>query len=226
MKERLNLLINEDNLKKVSKLNILVFGVGGVGGFVVESLTRSFINSITIVDYDTIDISNINRQIIATTTTIGKNKVDILESRIKDINPNIEIIKYQTKVKKENIEMFFEKKYDFVVDCIDDINAKIAIIEKCQTDNIQLIISTGTGNKLDPTKLMITRLDKTCYDPLAKKLRNSLKKLNLSTKVVCISSSEEAKKNSTNIIGSCAFVPSVAGLFITSYIINSTISHK
>lgn len=226
MEKRLNLLLGNENLEKVKKLNILVFGVGGVGGFVVESLTRSFINSITIVDFDTIDISNINRQIIATTSSIGLNKVDVLEKRIKDINPSIEVFKYKELVTNENIDMFFNREYDFVVDCIDDVKAKLSIIEKCQKSNIKIITSTGTGNKLYPDKLKITTLDKTSYDPLSKILRTSLKKMHLSTKVVCVSSIEEPKKNDTNIIGSCAFVPSVAGLLITSYIINSTISQK
>lgn len=224
MDQRLELLVGESNLNNIKKLNVLVLGIGGVGGYVCEGLVRSFINSITIVDKDIIDISNINRQIIATTSTVGLNKVDVMEKRINDINPSVKVNKFNLLINERSLEEIFSKEYDYVVDCIDDVKAKMAVIKYCSENNINLIVSTGTGNKLDPSKLYITTLDKTSYDPLAKVLRVNLKKQGVNSKVVCLSSKEEPIKNDAGVIASNAFVPSSAGLLITSYIINCVIN--
>ena len=224
MDSRLELLVGKTNLEKIKDVNVLVVGLGGVGGYVVESLTRSFINSITIVDKDIVDISNINRQIIATTKTIGKSKVEAFENRIREINPSIKVYAYNMEITSSNIDTIFDKEYDYVIDCVDDIEAKISLIKECNKRNIKQVIATGTGKKLDASKLYITTLDKTSYDPLAKVLRYKLRKLGISTKIVCTASKEESVETTSNVIPSNSYVPSTAGLLITSYIINDIIN--
>ena len=224
MEDRFKLLVGEDNFSKISDLNILVIGLGGVGGYVVESLVRSSIKSITIVDGDVVDITNLNRQLIATTKTIGLKKVEATSTRIKEVNPSIKVYEHDLVVTKDNIDYIFDKDYHYVIDCIDDISAKIEIIKKCAKDKLNLIIATGTGKKIDASKLFITTLDKTTHDPLAKVLRNRLKKEGLSTKITCTSSTEQPKEIKGTMIPSNSYVPATAGLLITSYIINDIIA--
>lgn len=223
MFERLELLIGKDNLNKIKEKTILIVGVGGVGGYVVTSLARSGIENIIIIDYDKVDISNINRQIIAYHSTIGKKKVDVLEQMLLDINPNINVVKCDTFITPDNINSIFSNyKVDYIVDACDSIPAKKAIIDYCLNKNIKLISSMGTGNKLDPTKLEITDIRKTNNDPVARILRKYVKDQKTNKKITVLCSTEVPKKVG-KIVSSNSFVPSSAGLIITSYIINDII---
>lgn len=223
MFERLSLLIGEDNLNKIKEKTILVVGVGGVGGYTVTSLVRSGIENIIIIDYDIIDITNINRQIIAYHSTIGKKKVDVLYDMLLDINPNVKITKYDMFLSEENIESIFDNhNIDYIVDACDALKTKKAIIKYCLDKNIKFISSMGTGNKLDPTKLEVTDIRKTNNDPVARIIRNWVKdnKINKKIPVLC---SKEVPKKVGKIVSSNSFVPSTAGLIITGYIINDII---
>ena len=223
MFERLSLLIGEDNLNKVSNKTVLVVGVGGVGGYTVTSLARSGIKNIIIIDYDKVDITNINRQIIAYHSTIGQKKIDVLKKMLQDINPLVNVIKYDVFLTNENIKEIFDKHdIDYVVDACDTIAAKKAIIEYCLNKDIKLISSMGTGNRLDPTKLSIIDIRKTNNDPIARIMRKWIRDNKINKKVMVLSSSEVPKKVGT-VISSNSFVPASAGLIITSYIINDII---
>ncbi len=221
--DRLKLLIGEDNFDKISNLNILVIGLGGVGGYVVESLARSGVNNLTLVDFDKIDITNINRQIIATYDSIGNLKTEEFKKRISLINRNCNVKMVSSFIGENNIDLLFTEKYDYIVDCCDSVKTKELIIKYCKEKNIKSITCCGTGNKLDPTKLEITDLSKTNYDPLAKILRKYVKENNIKGKIICCSSMENPIKTGSTTIASNAFVPPTAGLLITSYIINETI---
>lgn len=226
MFDRLSLLIGENNLDKIKDKTVLVVGIGGVGGYTVTSLIRSGIQNIIIIDFDSVDISNINRQIIAYHSTIGKKKIDVMESMLLDINPNINISKYDVFLTPDNIEEIFSKhKIDYIVDACDFLPAKKSIIEYSLNNKIKLISSMGTGNRMDPTKLEITDIRKTNNDPIARILRKWVKdnKINKKIPVLC---SKEVPKKTGKIIGSNSFVPSCAGLIITSYIINDIINAK
>ncbi|HHX68247.1 MAG: tRNA threonylcarbamoyladenosine dehydratase [Miniphocaeibacter sp.] len=230
--QRTELLIGEESLKKLANSKILVFGVGGVGGYVVEGLVRAGIGEITVVDFDTIDITNINRQIIALHSNIGAYKVDIIEQRIKDINPKCKVIKFKEKLVPDNIDKFSLKEYDYIVDAIDSVQSKIALAEYCYNNNINLFSSMGAGNKLDPKKFKVSDISKTSVCPLARTMRVNLKKKNVK-KLKVIWSDELPKKNNNTNNGSnktptssISFVPSVAGLIISGEIINELISKE
>lgn len=223
--ERLKLLVGED-YEKIKNLSVLVLGVGGVGGYVVESLVRCGISKIILVDYDKIDVTNINRQVIALKSTIGKYKVDVFESRIKDINCFCEVIKIKEKITVENIELLFQEKVDFIVDACDTISVKKELIKACLMRKQKFISSMGTAQKLDPTKLVITDLKNTSYDPIAKILRKFVATEKLKGKIPVVSSLEKPLPKKDKTLGSTSFVPSVAGLFITSYIIREVLKDE
>ena len=212
MLERLELLIG-DKVDKIKNKNILLIGLGGVGGYTLESLIRSGIKHITIVDYDTIDITNLNRQLIALNTNIGKYKTDEYEIRIKTI---------KEKITLDNFNILNIETYDYVIDACDDINIKFQIIKECLLNKIKFISCMGTGYKLDPTKLQIMDIKKTSYDKIAKKLRKMIKDEKLSGKVMTVCSTEEVKRTS-KVIASNSFVPATAGLLLTSYVINDIV---
>lgn len=222
---RTSLLIGEDNLNKLINSKVIVFGVGGVGSYVVESLVRSGIGNISIVDFDVVDITNINRQIIALHSTIGKKKVEVMKERILDINPNINVTIYDTFVSYETIDNFNMADYDYVIDCIDNVTGKLLIIEKCIKNNIKVISSLGTANKLDPSKLILTDISKTNTCPLAKVMRLELRKRGINHLNVLFSN-ELPIKNDSNILGSISFVPSAGGLLISSKVIKDLINEK
>ena len=219
---RLELLV-EDKIELIKNKTVLVVGIGGVGGYVVEALARSGIGTIIIVDNDIVDISNLNRQIISLHSNIGKYKVDVLESRIKDINPNCKVIKFNTYLTKDNTIDLFDRNIDYVVDACDTITVKFELIKICNKKSIKLISSMGTGNKFDPSLLKIVDIKSTSYDPVAKILRELIKKENIKTdfKVVC--STEKPKKIQDRKIGSTPYVPGVAGLLCASYVINDIV---
>ena len=216
---RLEQIIGSNNINILSTKTVLVLGVGGVGGYVVESLARSGIGTIIIVDFDTIDESNINRQIIALESTINMKKVDVLEKRINDINPDCKVIKIDKFIDNNNIQKLFDYKIDFFVDACDTISVKKEVIKICLTNKIPFISSMGTGNKLDPSQLEIVDIRKTINDPIAKILRKFIKDEKITSKVLVCTSKELPIKVSTRTPGSSAFVPASAGLLIGSYIL-------
>lgn len=220
--QRTEILINQENLNILQNSHVAIFGIGGVGSYVVESLVRSGIGEITIVDFDIVDITNINRQIIALHSTIGKKKVDVMKERILDINPSIKVHTFDTFVSKETIDKFNFENYDYVVDAIDNVTGKLLIIEKCKEHNTPIITSLGTANKLDPTKLTLTDISKTHTCPLAKVIRLELRKREIKHLDVLFST-ELPIKTDTNVLGSISYVPSSAGLLISSKVINNLI---
>ena len=207
-----------DKINLIKDKCVLIIGLGGVGGYTLESLVRAGIGKVIIVDNDNIDITNLNRQIISLQDNIGNKKVDEWEKRIKNINPSIEVVKYDMFVTPDNIDELFDDKIDYVVDACDTIETKKAIIRMCINKSIKFITSMGTGNKLDPTKLTICDVRKTSYDPIAKIIRKMVKDERIKAKIMTVCSSEPPKIKGK--VGSISFVPSVAGLYITSYIIN------
>lgn len=216
---RLEKLIGEDKLTSLSKKSVLILGVGGVGGYAAESLARSGIGTLILVDFDTIDESNINRQIIALDSTIGLKKVDVLEKRIKEINNDINVIKIDKFIDNENYTLLFDYDIDYFVDACDTISTKKSVIKYCLDNDINFITSMGTGNKFDPSKLEIVDIRKTVNDPLARIIRKFVKDLKTNKKVMVCTSSELPIKTGDRTPGSTAFVPSSAGLLIGSYIV-------
>ena len=219
MFDRLLKLISTNDLNKLHSMHILIVGVGGVGGYTLETLARIGIENFTIVDNDVIDISNINRQIIALNSNIGKYKVDEFKKRLLDINPNIKVNINKDFVTKDNIDNLFTKSFDFIVDACDTITTKVLLIKYAKNNNIPIISSMGTGNRLDPTKLEITDIYKTSYDPLAKIMRKLLKKEKIKNQDI-IYSKEIPIKTNDRTPGSTSLVPSVAGIYISYYIVN------
>ena len=220
---RLEKIITKEKLDILKQKKVLVLGVGGVGGYVVESLARSGIGTLILVDFDKIDETNINRQIIALDSTIGKLKVDVLKDRVKDINPECNVITISDFINKDNIETIFDNDIDYLVDACDTIETKKEIIKRCLNKKIKLISSMGTGNKLDPSKLEIVDIRKTVNDPLARIIRKFIKDENIKDKINVLSSKELPIKTHDRTPGSTAFVPPAAGLLIASYILRDLI---
>lgn len=226
--QRTELLIGKDNLNKLKNSHIIIFGLGGVGGFVVESLVRAGIGEITVVDFDKIDITNLNRQIIATTNTVGQSKAQAIKERMQLINPQLKVNAYEEKFSEETAKIFFnsEKRYDYVVDAIDLVTHKLKIIEESKKYKFPIVSSMGTGNKLNPTMLKVSDISKTSVCPLARVMRKELKDRRIS-KVKVVYSEEvprkpenkEGNREKRVNVGSISFVPSVAGLIIASEVI-------
>ena len=215
---RLESLVGEENILKIKKLNVLVLGLGGVGGYTVESLVRCGISNITLVDGDTIKPSNINRQIIATSKNNNKYKTKEWKKRIKKINPDAIVNIINTHITEDNMEVLFSMKYDYIIDCCDTSKVKIKLVKECFNKGIKLVSSMGMANKMDATKIMISTLDKTETDPLAKKIRSEVRDKEMMKNVTVVYSNEKPINNT--MLGSAVFVPAVAGLYITNYIIN------
>ena len=217
-------LIGKENILKLQSANIIVFGLGGVGSYVVEGLVRAGVQNICIVDKDVVDITNINRQLIATNQTVGKDKVDAEEERILQINPHAKVIKIKEFVNDSNIQKIMEtySHIDYVIDAIDTVTSKLDIIKYCSYNNINVISSMGTGNKLDASKFEITDIFKTSVCPLAKVMRKELKKLNINSLTV-LYSEEEPIKTDLKVPASISFVPSVAGLLIAEKVVKDLI---
>lgn len=222
--DRFKKLISEDSFESISSKTVLVIGVGGVGGYVVEALVRSGIGKIIIVDGDVVDETNINRQIIALSSTVGQSKVDVFEKRIKDINENCEVIKINKFIDASNIDILFDYEFDYLVDACDTVSTKLVLIDKCILEKKRFISSMGTGNKLDPSMLEIVDVRKTVNDPLARIVRKHVKDKKINDKVLVLSSRELPIKTGDRTPGSTSFVPSSAGLLIASYIIRTFIN--
>lgn len=225
--KRTEMLFGTDAMERLKNCRVAVFGIGGVGGHTAEALVRSGIGKIHIIDNDTVSITNINRQIIATTSTVGRYKVDVMRERLLDINPELEIETSKTFFLPETADEFDFTRYDYIVDAIDTVTGKIALIEKAKKENVPIISSMGTGNKLDPTRLEIDYLEKTSVCPLARVMRLEMKKRGIK-KVKVLYSKEEAIKpvitsneetTKRQIPGSTSFVPSCAGLIIAGEIL-------
>ncbi|MCT4633971.1 MAG: tRNA threonylcarbamoyladenosine dehydratase [Firmicutes bacterium] len=232
--ERTELLLGQDGLEKLKGTHIAVFGIGGVGSFAAESLVRSGIGEITLIDFDDICVSNINRQIHANIKTVGRLKVDAMKERLLLINPDL-IVNIVAKVySKDNSEEIIKEDFDYVVDAIDMISSKIHLIKTCKDKGIPIISSMGTGNKLDPSRFEITDIYKTSVCPLAKVMRRELKKLAIKKLDVVYSKEVPITQNSQldedgNIKrkqtpGSIAFVPPVSGMIMASFVIRQILS--
>ncbi len=215
--ERLERLVGLDILNKIKNLNILIVGIGGVGGYTLESLVRCGVENITIIDYDRVESSNLNRQIISNLNNIGKLKVDAAKERYTNINDKLNLKTMSMFLDKDNIDSINICQFDYVVDACDSIETKALLMSVCVSKNIKIISSMGTAKKMDATKLSITTLDKTSYDKLAKKLRSVVPK-NIQRKIKVVSSTEQVKD--IKVLGSNSFVPATSGLLITNYIIN------
>ena len=227
---RTELLIGEEGIKKLQNSRVIVFGIGGVGGYAVEALARSGIGSIDIVDNDKISSSNLNRQIIALTSNIGQLKVDVAEKRLLDINPDIKIKKYNIFYTSETKDMFDFSSYDYIIDAIDTVVGKISLIEEAKKHNVPIICSMGAGNKLDPCAFKVADISKTTVCPLARVIRLELKKRNIKNVKVVYSTEppikplkSDEKSPKREIPGSIAFVPSTAGLIIAGEVIKDLI---
>lgn len=224
--ERTKLLIGEEAFEKISNSHVAVFGVGGVGGYVVEALARSGVNNISLFDSDDISESNVNRQIFALAETIGKDKVEVAKARILSINPNANVTCHKAFYLPENANEFDFSKYDYVVDAVDTVSAKIEIISRAVSQNIKVISCMGTGGKLSPEKLKVEKISKTKVCPLARVMRRELAKKGITNVKVVYSEEdgisekrEEGRKN----IPSMIFVPASAGLLIASQVIKDLI---
>ena len=223
--ERLELLIG-NKINDIKTKNVLVIGLGGVGSYAVEALIRSGISNITIVDSDTIDISNLNRQLMTYHTNIGNYKTDEMEKRILAINPNCNVKKITKFITLDNINNLFDTDFDYIVDACDTITIKLELIRISKRKNIKLISSMGTGNKMDPSKLKIIDIRKTNYDKIAKIVRKMVKDEKIKGKVMVVCSDEEGYVKVKNTIPSNSFVPATAGLLCASFIINDIVGDK
>jgi tRNA A37 threonylcarbamoyladenosine dehydratase len=219
--ERTTKLIGSAAQEKLTASRILLFGVGGVGSYVLEALARAGIGAITIVDKDEVDITNINRQIIALTSTIGKPKVEVAKARAEDINPDIIIKTHQIFYGPGTAGEIDFSGYDYVIDAVDNVTAKLLIIEKSKAAGVPVISCMGTGNKLDPSAFRITDIEKTEYDPLAKVIRKQLRERGIKKVKVCWSPEPAAKLPPPP--ASISFVPATAGLRIAAEVIKSLI---
>lgn len=221
---RFEKLVGTDALNYLSTKTVLVLGVGGVGGYVVEGLVRSGVGRIIVIDKDIVDETNLNRQIIALESTIGEKKVDVIEKRIKDINSAVIVQKLDKFIDKDNLNEIFQYDFDYLVDACDTVSTKLAIIDRCLGEKRKFISSMGTGNKLDPSMLEIVDIRKTVNDPLARIVRKHVKDKKINDKVMVLSSRELPIKTGNRTPGSSSFVPSSAGLLIASYIVRQFIS--
>lgn len=214
---RTELLLGNESMERLANSRVAVFGVGGVGGYVVEALVRSGIGAIDLIDSDIVSESNLNRQIIALQSTIGTFKVDAMKERIMDINPNCQVIAHRCFYLPETAEQFDFTQYDYVVDAVDTVTAKIELVMQAKECNVPIISSMGAGNKLNPAEFEVADIYKTSVCPLAKVMRRELKKRGVKTLKVVYSKEEPAKKCTQP--GSTAFVPSVVGLIIASEVV-------
>ena len=217
MNERLKWLF-EDKYESLINKTVLIIGLGGVGSYTVEMLSRTGFKKLIIVDGDKIDISNLNRQLMTNLSNVGCYKTDEVEKRIKLINNDCEIVKITEFITSENLDLLFKEKIDYVVDACDTILTKKEIIKYCLKNKIRFISSMGMANRIDSSKVKISFLDKTSNDPLAKKMRNLLKKENVKGKIPVVYSEEVPVKNPK--LGTVALVPATAGILCANYIIN------
>ena len=233
---RTELLIGTENMTKLYNARVAVFGIGGVGGYVVEALARSGVGTLDLVDNDQVCLTNLNRQIIATTKTIGQYKVDAAKERILEINPDAVVNAYKTFYLPENKDQFDFRQYDYVVDAIDTVSGKLALAEQAHAAGVPIISSMGAGNKMDPTAFRVADINQTSVCPLAKVMRRELKKRGISRLKVVYSEEKplspypgveiDSQEQRRQTPGSNAFVPSVVGLIIAGEVIKDLISSE
>ena len=222
MFSRLELLVG-DKINEIKTKKVLIIGLGGVGSYAVEALVRSGIENFIIVDYDKIDISNLNRQLMTNQSNIGNFKTDEIEKRVLSINPNCRIEKITKKIDMDNISELFNSNIDYVIYACDTLSVKLELIRICKKKDIKLISSMGTGNKMDPSKLKIMDIRKTSYDPLAKRIRKMVKDERIKGKVLVVASDEKGFTKVEKTIPSNSFVPATSGLLLASYIIRDIV---
>ena len=213
-------IIKKELLDKIKEQNILLVGVGGVGGFALEALIRLGFSNITIVDADDFEESNLNRQILCTQENLGKSKVEEAKKRALSINPNANIKSIQVFLNEENIEELFKINYDYIIDACDTITTKYLLIKLSLETNTKIISCMGTGNRIDPAKVTLTTLNKTYNDPLAKAMREILRKKNVPLKIPVVWSKEIPIKTKEKTPGSIVLVPAAAGLEIAFFLLN------
>ena len=228
--QRTELLVKEEGIERLKSANILIVGLGGVGSFAAEFLVRSGIGNLTIVDGDTVDITNINRQLPALNSTIGKNKTDVVAERILDINPEINLKKINEFLEPERMEeILTQEKFDYVLDCIDSLSPKLALIITCKRKKIKLVSAMGAGGKTDPSKVMVRDISKTNNCFLAKQIRKKLKKEQIHKGFRCVFSTEIQDENSLKMTdgsnykksfyGTISYMPAIFGLYATAEVI-------
>ncbi len=220
---RTELLIGKGAILKLQQSKIAIYGIGGVGSFVVEGLARAGVGHIVLIDNDIISISNLNRQIHATYETIGKRKTDVMKERILSINPKAIVEVYTAQEIEKGEESLIDKSFSYVIDSVDTVTTKIKLIEKAKEEQVPILSCMGTGNKLDPTRFEITDIKKTLICPLARVIRKELRKRNINQLKVLYSKEEPIQKKEQQIPGSISFVPSVAGLIIAGEVIKDII---
>lgn len=223
MFDRIISLIGKEKFNKLQTKKILIVGIGGVGGFSLETLVRSGILNIDILDYDKIDITNLNRQVISNYNNIDNLKTEEAKKRALELNPYININSINTFLTKDNINEILSNNYDYIIDACDTLITKIEIIKYCVNNNKKLISSMGTAKKTDPTKLEITTLDKTKYDPLARQIRKKVKELKINKKIYVVSSTEQIIP--CEILGTFMMVPATAGILCAKYVIDDIINN-
>lgn len=233
---RTEALIGEEGIRKLGRAKVIVFGIGGVGSYVVEGLARSGVGGLTLVDNDRVALTNINRQLIALRSTIGRPKTEVAKERIRDIDPDILVHTYETFYGLPTKDLFDLQSYDYIVDAIDTVSSKLLLIEEANRLGVKIISCMGTGNKLDPSKFEITDINKTSGCPLAKVIRSELRKRGIKKLKVLYSKEVPLKprllsgetKGSTGrpAPGSISYVPSVAGLMIAGEVIRDIINGK
>ena len=220
MFERTELVIEKENIDKIKNTTVLLIGLGGVGGYAFESLVRIGIGKIIIVDNDTFDETNLNRQLYSNKDTIGKYKVDVLEEKAKKIT-NTKIIKIKEFITEENLETLFEDKIDYIIDAEDTMSTKKALIRYALKNKIKIVSSMGMGGKVDASKVKLVDIKNTSYDPIARNIRKMMRDEKINGKLMVVSSEEKGKM--TTPIGSVSYVPAIAGLLLTNYVINDII---
>ncbi len=218
--DRFERIVGKESTDLLKSKRVAIFGLGGVGSYALEAIARSGVGTIIICDYDRVDITNINRQLVAKESTIGQLKTEVAMSSLKDINPNINVLSYPIKADATLIEDILSLKPDFVIDAIDDVLAKTDLIRLSIKKDIPIVASMGFANKLHPELITISTLDKTSVDPLAKVMRKKLKDMEVTLNFPVVYSKEKPINNSSKVLGSSAYVPSVGGLMLASYVIN------
>ncbi|WP_223609131.1 ThiF family adenylyltransferase [Chryseobacterium sp. OSA05B] len=229
--ERTELLMKEEGLEKLNRANVLVIGLGGVGSFAAEFLARAGVGHMTIVDGDTVDITNINRQLPALRSTVGKHKVEVVAERLLDINPDLKLIKINEFLNPERMdEVLDSDKFNYILDCIDSVTPKLFLIKAAKRRKIKLVSSMGAGGKTDPSKVMVRDISKTQNCFLARQIRKRLKKENINKGFRCVFSNELQQEESLKLTdganykrsfyGTISYIPAIFGLYAAAEVIN------
>lgn len=228
--DRTRMLVGTEQMDQIKNKKVIIFGVGGVGGYVIEALARAGVGSLSIVDFDVVDITNINRQIVALHSTIDRDKTEVMAQRIKDINPEAQVYVFCEKLTEENLNLFQLEQYDYIVDAIDDVKAKLLLISKAKRENIPILSSMGTGNKTDPTQFKIADIKKTHTCPLARVVRKEVNIMGVKELKVLFSTEqphrEEFPEDGSKAPASISFGPAAAGILIASEVFHDLLKMK